>query len=284
MEENLRRNVPSPSSSDPGPFDGCRTTELTWMSWDSSVVTVDSFGDYCSRHHCAAPFPLDLSTKWTDQQHSLYLNSLEASFANELHRSMRLRGWSLQDDSKEAFKYRTLQSSQILMKQFPVPRDGCSKKISLERNELVLQSTADSSLRTAPVERGCTTRESDLYDCGVLCEEGIQVRGISTFSKCSSRSLENHCGSHSCHLESVGCAAELTDQNFKDEDQAASSSCMPMAKRLKTVTADATSNDQVIFEITLVWFGKYQHRAVTSVGGGRGDNNRGGGGSDEDGV
>lgn len=41
--------------------------------------------------------------------------------------------------------------------------------------------------------------------------------------------------------------SEVADQNFKDEDDVASSSSMPVAKRLKTVAADDSSTDQVLW-------------------------------------
>ncbi|XP_054776271.1 cold-regulated protein 27-like isoform X2 [Prosopis cineraria] len=250
MEEEVLQNVHSPLS-DPEPFDSCGT-ELTRMNSDSSAITLDA--SKTSSPQCAAPFPL---TKWTDHQHRLYLNSLEASFVNELHQSIQLRGWSLRRDSKEAFKSKNLQNSQNMTKQFPVMQDCCWKKICVERNEPMLESTADSHVLAgsssilAPVARGCITRESDVYDYGMLCDEENCVRGISKFSRWSPRIIEK-----SCHRESVGCPAaitiyfqhlaEATDQNFKNEDQGATSSCMPMTKRLKTATAGASSNDQVV--------------------------------------
>jgi len=41
----------------------------------------------------------DVSTRWTDRQHSLYIRSLEASFVNELHRSMHLRCRSIKNST-----------------------------------------------------------------------------------------------------------------------------------------------------------------------------------------
>ena len=34
-----------------------------------------------------------MSVEWTDEKHSLYLKSMEASFVNELYDSMELLGW-----------------------------------------------------------------------------------------------------------------------------------------------------------------------------------------------
>ena len=45
-----------------------------------------------------------------------------------------------------------------------------------------------------------------------------------------------------------GLSAEVSDQNFEDEDQGEKSSCASMAKRLKTATAEGSSNDQVMIK------------------------------------
>ena len=50
--------------------------------------------------------------------------------------------------------------------------------------------------------------------------------------------------------------AEISDQNFVDEDQGEKSSCASMVKRLKTSAADASSSDQVITKrnfVTAAW-------------------------------
>lgn len=56
--------------------------------------------------------------------------------------------------------------------------------------------------------------------------------------------------------------AEVTDQNFADEDQEASSSCMPMVKRMKTATADTTSNDQVNCDIIMLYIATSMNDAI----------------------
>ena len=72
----------------------------------------------------------------------------------------------------------------------------------------MLESTADSHVlagcpsRVAPVARGCVMRESDVYDVGMLCDQGTRVRGVSKFSRWSPRIIEK-----SCHQESVDCPA-----------------------------------------------------------------------------
>ncbi|KAL1170466.1 hypothetical protein V6Z11_A05G215400 [Gossypium hirsutum] len=41
------------------------------------------------------------SNEWTDEKHSLYLNSMEASFINQLYDSVNLVGWNSQKEKLE---------------------------------------------------------------------------------------------------------------------------------------------------------------------------------------
>ena len=87
--------------------------------------------------------------------------------------------------------------------------DGCWKKISLERISPMLESTADSRVLAGsqfgltPVERGCSLREPNTYEHGLLCDEGVHAGRSSTFSKRTRRSLEKQRICCSSHPESV---------------------------------------------------------------------------------
>ncbi|KAK7319870.1 hypothetical protein RJT34_04598 [Clitoria ternatea] len=199
----------------------------------------------------------DHSTTWTDQQHRLYISSLEASFVNELHRSMRLRGLGLQNNTDEAYKRRTLQSSLNMPSKSLALQDGC-QKISLERVAPILESTADShvlagsQIGLTSIDRGCTLGDHNTNDHRLLCDEEVHARGCSTFIERSQRSFEKQGGvQHSSkrsqspfHHDLVCRTAEVTDQNFNEED--ARSSHMPMVKRLKTAAADGFGLDQIV--------------------------------------
>ncbi|RDX72061.1 hypothetical protein CR513_48507, partial [Mucuna pruriens] len=234
-EQDLRLHSP-PFSSDLEPL-----PDLTRSSSVSSAVTVDNTSKDFSHHSAPAPF-LDQSTRWTDQQHSLYIRSLETSFVNELNHSMRLRFWSLKNSTDEAYKCRILQNSHNMPRQSLALQDGCPKKINLERIAPMLESTADSHVlagsqfELTSVDRGCGLRGPNTCKHGILCDEEIHERGSSTFTDWSPRSLEKQCICRSFHLELAYSTTEVTDQNFKDEE--ARSSCMPMVKRLKNATAD----------------------------------------------
>ncbi|XP_057421431.1 cold-regulated protein 28 [Lotus japonicus] len=243
MEEDLRlhRDLQSPPVlSDP---------ELTRSGSASSSSAITADKEF-SRNCTDSSFP-DESARWTDQQHSLYLSSLEASFVNELHRSINLRGWSFQNNTDGAYKHRTLQKSVNMPKQSLALQDGCQKKTKLERIAPMLESTADSHVHAGsqlgliPIDRACSLKEHHTYDHDLPCDEEIHAKGSLPFTNKSPRSsAKKQCLFPSFHAESSCSSAEVTDQNFKDE--VASSSTMPMAKRLKTAAADGSSRDQVV--------------------------------------
>ncbi|CAL0331322.1 unnamed protein product [Lupinus luteus] len=264
MGHDLRGDrVDSFLSSDPEPslLDACATVVTRTTSDSSSSITVEnnSFRDFEHR----SPFPeldarcmlkslfcsSDQLTRWTNQQHTLYLNSLEASFVNELHHSIWLRG-SLQNNIDKAPKFRTLQNSPKMPRQKSLAIQDGFRKISHAKIEHMLESTADShvlaesQLGLTSVERGSSLTEPTAYDDGLLCGEGIRGKGISTFSKRSTRTLEKQTNCQSFHLQLGGSTTEVEDQSFKNEE--ARSRCEPMAKRLKTAATAASSNDQVV--------------------------------------
>ncbi|KAL2344811.1 hypothetical protein Fmac_006096 [Flemingia macrophylla] len=233
--DDLRRRSP-PFSSDPEPF-----PELACS--DSSAVTLG----YTSKHSTPAPLP-DQPTTWTDEKHSLYIRSLEASFINELH-SMCLRGWSFKNSIDETYKCRILQNSHNMPPWQSLDlQDGCQKKINRERISPMLESTADSHVLAGSqfelrsVDTDCSLREPNTFKHELLCEEEIHARGSSTFTDWSPRSLEKQNICRSFHLELACSTTEVTDQNFNYEE----ASCMPMVKRLKTTIADGSSCDHVV--------------------------------------
>ena len=88
-----------------------------------------------------------------------------------------------------------------------VLQDGRWKKISLGKNEPVLEGTADShvlaggSMRhhLTSVERDYTMKESNFHDHGLPCDKGAHMNGSST-----RRSSEKPSVCRSCHSELVG--------------------------------------------------------------------------------
>lgn len=250
MGENLRPNIPDPDATQ-----GCRV-ELTQTNSDSSAITVDAVAStQPSSPHSQIPPPKGQLTEWTDEKHSSYLGSLEASFVTELHRSMQLRGLRSQDNmwrasSSEKPQAKTRNSSD----QFFVLRDGCWQKINFERNDAFSNSTADSHVvlgtpwirRFTSSSKQRTVRSPDARGHGIVCNKAVLLKENFTSSRGSLRGLEQHSVCLPCHQDLVGNITEVSDQNFEDEDQGEMSSRASMVKRLKTASVDATNNDQVV--------------------------------------
>ncbi|XWS14700.1 hypothetical protein CRYUN_Cryun35bG0031700 [Craigia yunnanensis] len=149
------------------------------------------------------------STEWTDEKHSLYLKSIEASFVNQLYDSRNFAGWNLQ---KEKSPGSSRQAHCTSSAQFKVLRGGCWKKINFERPGFQLNKTDDSHCFVA----------------------SPWIQHFRSGSK--SRVLA------SCRDNAS--SKEVSDQNFVDEEQGASSGCS--SKKLKTLVTDASCNDQVV--------------------------------------
>ncbi|KAF5444372.1 hypothetical protein F2P56_036854 [Juglans regia] len=126
-------------------------------------------------------------TEWTDEKHSLYIDSLEASFVTKLQQSMHMHAWHSQANtwgsySAEEPRSKSTGNSSDL---FVVLRDGSWQKINFERNVPLLDSTAYSQvvLRspwirhfTSSGKRRCV-RSPNVQEHCVLYDEGTYVKG-----------------------------------------------------------------------------------------------------------
>ncbi|KAB1208532.1 hypothetical protein CJ030_MR7G007475 [Morella rubra] len=250
MGEDIRHNNPS-LSPDLEATGGCGC-ELTRTNSDSSSITADNSKEAPPR--CGNAGPLGQLAEWTDEKHSLYLDSLEASFITELQRSMNLRACCSQDKTWRTYSSEQPQAN-ILNSSDPlvVPRDGCWQKINFERDDPVLDSTADShAVLGSPCIGDFTSSgkrryesSADFQEHGVLCQERTHLKE-ENISYGSSRRLGLHSVFHLSQQDLVGSTMEVSDQNFAYEDQREKSSCRSKMKRLKTTAADASGNDQVV--------------------------------------
>lgn len=245
MGENLRPNVPFPCADLEGAA-ACGS-ELTRTSSDSSAITADSSKEG-SRH--SGNERKGQTTEWTDEKHSLYLDSLEASFVTELQHSMYLRGFTQSTISSQEPRTKMRNPSN----EFMVRQDGCWQKINFERKQNLLDSAADSHVvlgspwirRFTSSGKRRAVRPFYVQEHGVLSQGRTHSKGTSTFSSGFSRGLEQRPVFDLRHQDLVGSTSEVSDQNFVDEDKGEKSNCASMAKRLKTSPADASSSDQVV--------------------------------------
>ncbi|XP_007017228.2 PREDICTED: uncharacterized protein LOC18591192 isoform X2 [Theobroma cacao] len=157
------------------------------------------------------------STEWTDEKHSLYLKSMEASFVNQLYDSMNFLGWNSQKEKLSGSKSSRQRHCNICTSsgQFKVLRGGSWKKINFERPGFQLNKTDGSH-------------------CFVASPWVQHFRSGSMSRVPASRSVQGSASSK-----------EVSDQNFEDEElgEKACSDCS--SKKLKTLVNDSC-NDQVV--------------------------------------
>nr|XP_011461485.1 PREDICTED: uncharacterized protein LOC101292781 isoform X2 [Fragaria vesca subsp. vesca] len=181
--------------------------------------------------HAAPGIPIE----WTNEKHRSYINSLETSFVNKLYQSRRL--WDCHPQMyvqgahpSQELPFRTYNSSD----QFMVVRDRRSQKIISLRNETPLESTADSNV----------TVERPRMDNIVSCYKEIHLRRKPTSEHLgvTARSSEKN---PAFRQDLVGSTAEVSGQNFVEEDHRGKPSCEFIPKRLRRA-ADTSSNDQLV--------------------------------------
>lgn len=75
-----------------------------------------------------------MSSEWTDEKHSMYLKSMEASFVDQLYNSMCLSGWRTQ--KKHHPHMRSSKDAQShTPDQYKVYRDGCWQRLKFDKGE-----------------------------------------------------------------------------------------------------------------------------------------------------
>ncbi|KAL6216590.1 hypothetical protein ACLB2K_009811 [Fragaria x ananassa] len=162
-----------------------------------------------------------MSTEWTDEKHSMYLKSMEASFVNQLYNSMDSRGRHTHKGNLSHIKSSKQPqfNSRAASGQFKVLRAGCWQKINFGRGEAeVICEEVDSSLK------------KEITSAPATCLKQFNV---------------SH--SHLTHQDMVGGNTEVSDQNFADEEikeEKSITSCN--SKRMKSLILQASSNDQVV--------------------------------------
>ncbi|CAL1410112.1 unnamed protein product [Linum trigynum] len=179
------------------------------------------------------------SGAWTNEKHHLYLHSLEASFLEQLHQSISLRGCLRKVDCRP---YSSRQAKDCnSLQQGTFQRDS-KQKINCEGDEDLFESTCDShfvegsppSMHHDISEDSEHTASSDLHSA--FGKEGKRKRNELPVSPASTQS-----SSDTSFLE-------VSDQNFADDDDAVYKSSP--ASRLKRSKTDGPSDHFSAFRNT----------------------------------
>ncbi|KAG8390012.1 hypothetical protein BUALT_Bualt01G0039000 [Buddleja alternifolia] len=197
-------------------------------------------------------------TEWTDEKHSLYLNSMEATFVNQLYKSLDLIGRHSQKNGpsgSKSSKYNQT-STGAPSGQFKVLREGYWSKINFRRDEAEVNQEEESGVLIA-----------NPWIQHYKCSERQPIRKFQTSgAKASSTTTRNQWLTHNFRLwqqDSVGSNAglakpstlaflcfklkEMSDQNFNNEDDKEEKhERTHEIKRTRTSTDIIPNNDQVV--------------------------------------
>lgn len=218
---------------------------------DSSGTSSGTSNEFPHREPMSTELPgTDSSnTEWTDEKHSLYLKSMEATFVDQLYDSMELLGWHLEKanfldpQTRQMNKHACSPSGQ-----FEVLRDGCWKKINFERPDLQVVK-ADGSrdiLRNQWIQH--FRPASRLPRLGSPNHRTSSGKGKKALTYASAGNSEQFHARHLYFADQVNSSnAEVTDQNFVDEDIGErKGSNMGSAKKAKTSGTGSSDHDQVV--------------------------------------
>ncbi|GFY86861.1 cold regulated protein 27 [Actinidia rufa] len=235
------RETPASSSTSEATADNASTDSVERMSQNSLVR--DS-----------------ISTEWTDEKHSLYLKSMEASFVDDLYNSLDLLGWRSQrgQSPDPKFSGQKHTSTRMSSGQFKVLQSGRWGNINFERHESQVDKRDKSGVILANpwirhFRSACRKKilaSSILQEKAAFGSLGVRASGkMALTSAALAANLEQFpaCHSYLRRYDSIGSDTEVSDQNFVDEDvegEKASRTCN--AKRMKTSVVTTPSNDQVV--------------------------------------
>ncbi|XP_016441809.1 cold-regulated protein 28-like isoform X1 [Nicotiana tabacum] len=225
MEEIYRRDSPLSSENLP---ESC-TAELTRSNSECSSPTVENSKDDLLHSGNATT---DEFMGWTNEKHNTFLDCLEASFVEKLHRSTVLRAGRVELNRSCRNLSRKLSApSDKASKQFTARRDGCWKiNIESDQPELFVRKGDEYHHVT------------DLQLCPRLPTEENQRRDKRTSSHVRRERSDLLFPIPAELQKPVSRIAEGSGQNFADEDFEENS----RSKRLKTAITDTADDEQIV--------------------------------------
>ncbi|XP_043707980.1 cold-regulated protein 27-like isoform X2 [Telopea speciosissima] len=253
MEGNLSQGTPPPPRDPAMEEDGCRRTAIRTSS-ETSALTGDNFrGALVEDEEMDSLMSGSIFTEWTDEKHSLYLNSMEELFVKQLN------DYKCCSNSKNKTMNR---NNRVTSGQFKVFRYGCWQKINFERTQpqpnMTNVATKRHGLSINPWIQHfrCAGKQGEVKSAipeenGSLFTQDVPLERTSRTScgRVTSPKLIPAYRTQFLHQDSVESNTEVSDQNFIEEDhdgEKISSVCR--TKRMK-IAADVSSKDQCSFRL-----------------------------------
>ncbi|QHN88475.1 uncharacterized protein [Arachis hypogaea] len=192
------------------------------------------------------------TTEWTDEKHSMYLKSIEASFVNQLYDSKHI-------PRKPPSNHNPPSTSG----QFKVLQRGCWQKINFEReNPHLIRNNNNNNhhqchdltsnpwiqhYRCQSKQRGAVPSLQESVTSTNKVVDLIHQRKNHGDSSVIPRQQHLHLSHHICHEDMLSSDTEVSDQNFVDEQvEEEKESKRNKVKRQRASTIDEKGNDQMV--------------------------------------
>ncbi|GMH23234.1 hypothetical protein Nepgr_025077 [Nepenthes gracilis] len=177
-----------------------------------------------------------MSTEWTDEKHNLFLNSMEASFVDQLYNSMDLLGWRRRKEHHSA-RFKVHQHGSWWRTNFKRAEppgeeaDGC--------HHMLLANTWIRHFRArCRQDVPFATNENNIASISRL----VNCEGEKELA-CGSANYLKQFTACSQHEDQLNSNEEVSDQNFVEEDDGEINDDIHRTKRLKPAESTASSND-----------------------------------------
>lgn len=237
------------------------SSETSRLTSDDSVESVEQEEEEetTSQLKCEYQVTEPTTTEWTDEKHSMYLKSMEASFVKQLYNSMDLLGWNSGKDNLSGKKSSQKMHVGTNSKsgQFKVLQSGCWQKVNFRKAEAQsVNVDGPHALQANPWIRhfrtGCrdqVAEPSTLQENAAVTSQEVQLRENKDPSHGLATKSTHFPSWHSrlCRQDSVDSNKEESDQNFINEDgEGMKAGSAGSSKRMKTQIVDGPGNDQVV--------------------------------------
>ncbi|XP_023736979.1 cold-regulated protein 27 [Lactuca sativa] len=174
------------------------------------------------------------SSEWTNEKHSLYLKSIEASFVDQLYNSLDLQSYQTQKTSSSktiSFWKNHTNAPRIPSGQFKVHQGGCwTKKKFMKENPQLKDSERSHVSLTNPWIQHFTNGNRH----GAMTSASPSIH--ETLSSSSTETSQQN------PVPESDSNTEMTDQNFVEDLSIKKTN----TKRKRTTTVANSSNDQVV--------------------------------------
>lgn len=184
-----------------------------------------------------------MSSDWTDEKHSMFLKSMEASFVDQLYSSMDSSGWltrNKHNSGMRSFKHTKSHTPD----QFKVQQNGSWQSIKFCKGEPPPQEC--HFLQGNPwIQHYRAGERQDQTTWGnTACGSQKVSSGARMMSTCGLTNIIKHSPVFRAHQDSsVG--EEFSDQNFDEENEEGTGGSLHTMKRTK-MGESSSSNDQEV--------------------------------------